>query len=276
MAVLPAVNSNFTHHISAGLADGTVVAGQVNISHPSAPTALPDTDVPGAAGGGPPLTARRRAELLTEAHDRIEDATLPGSLPALRQPHLAFSKEDEEELPARVERVWYINPYGHEIWPVANPKALAALRAASAVVYSIGSLYTSIVPSLVLRGVGEAVAAAPGPRPKVLLLNARQDRETGPAAEAMTAADFVRAVARAAKESRLDPSPVQDAECGRYVTHLVHLVGEGVPVVDAEELRGMGVQCIKLAGRWESSGSRRVLRYEEEELTRALEQILEP
>ncbi|KAJ4395115.1 hypothetical protein N0V85_006675, partial [Neurospora sp. IMI 360204] len=40
--VLPAINSNFTHHISAGLGDGTTIAGQVAISHPSAPTALPD------------------------------------------------------------------------------------------------------------------------------------------------------------------------------------------------------------------------------------------
>ena len=42
VSVLPAINSNFTHHISAGLEDGTTIAGQVAISHPSAPTALPD------------------------------------------------------------------------------------------------------------------------------------------------------------------------------------------------------------------------------------------
>ena len=279
VTVLPAINSNFTHHISAGLADGSVVAGQCNISHPSAPTALPDTDVPGAAGGGPPLTERRRAELLIEAHDRIEDATLPGSLPALRRPHLAFSKDDDDddELPARIERVWYINPYGHEMWPVANPKALAALREATAVVYSIGSLYTSLVPSLVLRGVGETLAAEASSRlrHKVLLLNGRGDRETGPARDAMAAADFVRAVVRAAKESRLDPSPVRDAECARYVTHLVHLVGEGVPIVDVEELGRMGVQCVRLGGRSRAGGgTRRVLLYDEEELARALEGIL--
>ncbi|EGO60288.1 hypothetical protein NEUTE1DRAFT_134343, partial [Neurospora tetrasperma FGSC 2508] len=42
VSVLPAINSNVTHHISAGLEDGTTIAGQVAISHPSAPTALPD------------------------------------------------------------------------------------------------------------------------------------------------------------------------------------------------------------------------------------------
>ena len=133
-------------------------------------------------------------ETETEAHDRIEDATLPGSLPTLRKPYINFRKErpkssaggtngggsaegtgednagaeeaveeddDEQELPARIERIWYINPYGHEIRPVPNPKVLEAIRGASAVVYSIGSLYTSIMPSLILRGVGDAIAGFP-------------------------------------------------------------------------------------------------------------------
>ena len=38
--VLPAIMSNFSHHISAGLADGTVIVGQNAISHPNEPTAL--------------------------------------------------------------------------------------------------------------------------------------------------------------------------------------------------------------------------------------------
>ncbi|KAI4149938.1 MAG: hypothetical protein L6R39_002391, partial [Caloplaca ligustica] len=46
-AVLPAIVSNFTHHISAGLEDGTVITGQNAISHPSAPTAL--SEFPSAA-----------------------------------------------------------------------------------------------------------------------------------------------------------------------------------------------------------------------------------
>lgn len=52
----------------------------------------------------------------------------------------------------------------------------AHLRDADAIVYGMGSLYTSITPSLVLRGVGEAVAARECP--KVLLLNGCHDRET--------------------------------------------------------------------------------------------------
>jgi len=42
-AVLPAIISNFSHHISAGLADGSTITGQNAISHPSEPTALNQT-----------------------------------------------------------------------------------------------------------------------------------------------------------------------------------------------------------------------------------------
>lgn len=215
--------------------------------------------------------------------DRVEDANLPGSLPVLRGHH-AFSKDDEEDLPARIERVWYINPYGHEIWPVANAKVLSAIEASDAVVYSIGSLYTSIIPSLILRGVGVAIGRV---RTKVLILNAKVDRETGPASRPMTAVDFVRAVTRAAKESQTDFGEVRDEEVRRYVTHLVYLKGaeagglaEGsklgvmMPRVDVGELGRLGIQCVEVKGLVVGEGRKRMVRYEEGSLVEALEGIM--
>ncbi|KAK3685880.1 hypothetical protein B0T22DRAFT_233300 [Podospora appendiculata] len=253
ISVLPAINSNFTHHISAGLDDGSSIAGQVAISHPSAPTALPDD-----ALVAPALTAAD--------HDRIEDANLPGSLPVLRRQHIAFSKDDEEPLPAPIQRVWYINPYGHEIWPVANPKVIEAVAASAMVVYSIGSLYTSIVPSLILRGVGQAISG-PGVAKKVLLLNSRLDRETG----GMTGWGFVEAVARAASES-WDPAVVgREDQLSRYVSHLVYLEGEGTPAVDVQALERVGVRCVRVEG----VKVKGMVRYHEGMLGRALEGILD-
>lgn len=84
-------------------------------------------------------------------------------------------------LPAAIRRVFYLANEGthreHEVQLPANSVALAALARADAVVYAVGSLYTSIVPSLALRGVGEAIAERGG-CPKVLLLNGFHDRET--------------------------------------------------------------------------------------------------
>lgn len=277
--MLPAINSNFTHHISAGLADGSVLTGQVAISHPSGPTAVPDDTL--RPSGSRPIDL-----------DRVEDANLPGSLPVLRGHHAGFSKDDEEDLPARVDRVWYINPYGHEIWPVANPKVLAALHqpdgegdkggGTSTVVYSIGSLYTSIVPSLLPRGVGAALLT-PSIRRRVLVLNARVDRETGPAAQPMDAVAFVRALARAAKESQTDFGPVADRELRRYVSHVVYLaaaedggraLGVAMPRVDVAALGALGIECVRVRGTVVGEGRKRMVRYEEAELVEALEGII--
>lgn len=263
-SVLPAINSNFSHHISAGLADGTVITGQNAISHPSEPTSLPDVNNNNNGGAA--------EDTDTDAHDLIEDANLPGSLPTLRRQYIEFSKssEDNDDLPSRIERVWYINPYGHEIRPRANPRVVEAVGAAHAVVYSIGSLYTSIVPSLVLRGVGHAIAHA-GVRHKVLILNSGNDRETGPSAAPFTAVDFVQAIARAAAESQGEFGGFgRHNEVRRYVTHLVHMEGEGTPVVDKDALAGLGVDCIRVYGRRVDG----VLRYDEQGLKSALEAVL--
>lgn len=232
-AVLPAIVSNFSHHISAGLADGSTITGQNAISHPSEPTAADLNDA------------------------TIEDANLPGSLPTLRRPNIHFSKGSEEPLPARIERLWYINPYGQEMRPSPNPKVLEAINVAEALIYSIGSLYTSIVPSLILQGVGAAIARSGGPRFKILILNGSLDRETG----GFSASDFISAITRAGEESRgvgfEQGEDVEKEAWARYVTHLIHLEGEGVPGVDKEELGRWGVECVRLYGRKAENGTAR-------------------
>ncbi|KAI1266927.1 UPF0052-domain-containing protein [Xylariaceae sp. FL1019] len=257
VTTLPAINSNFTHHISAGLQDGTQITGQNAISHPSEPTALSDSEAP--------------LDSETEAHDLIEDATLPGSLPSLRKQYINFSKQPSpsDELSSRIDRIWYINPYGHEIRPPANPKVVTAICNSSAVIYSIGSLYTSIIPSLILRGVGHAIAHSTI-RHKILILNSTLDRETG----TLTATDFVRAIARAGGESQGcfgdRVADKKEAEVRRYVTHLLYLEGEGVPKVDKAELGALGVDCIRVYGRRVDG----MLCYDEAGLAGALEAVV--
>ena len=250
-AVLPVIVSNFTHHISAGLVDGTVIAGQNAISHPSAPTALQGS----AEGPG------------IEYSDAAEDANLPGSLPALRQPNIEFSKLGEEELKSQIERIWYINPYGQEMRPAANPKALEVIRKSEAVIYSIGSLYTSIAPSLILRGIGEAIATSSSLKYKILIVNGSLDRETG----GFEAKDFVAAISRAAEESQQRMGVADVSVYHRYVTHLIYLEGEGTPIVNKQELAWWGVECIRLYGRRSANGK---MIYDGKALSQALSAIL--
>jgi len=52
-----------------------------------------------------------------------------------------------------------MNDYFQEIVPVVNPNVLKKLDTTGCViVYGMGSLYTSLIPNLVLPGVGESIA----------------------------------------------------------------------------------------------------------------------
>jgi 2-phospho-L-lactate transferase/gluconeogenesis factor (CofD/UPF0052 family) len=271
--VIPAINSNFSHHISAGLANGNVITGQNSISHPSEPSALPDQDLASPTFPSSSMNRPHFQPTYISEEPHPEDANLPGSLPTLRQSNVHFSKADEEDLPARISRIWYINPYGQEIAPAANPKAVSAIRGSEAVIYSIGSLYTSIVPCLVLRGIGEALAVTENVRFKILILNGSLDRETGPTAEPMNASDFVAAIVRAAEESRGRLGVPKKEIWSSYVTHVIYIEGEGVPKVDRKELTEVGVECVRCwARKGESGGSG--MRFDAAGLEGALEAVL--
>jgi 2-phospho-L-lactate transferase/gluconeogenesis factor (CofD/UPF0052 family) len=258
VSVLPAINTNFTHHISAGLVDGTVITGQNNISHPSIPTAFESSN-------GKPEDL--------EDHDHIEDANLPGSLPTLRKGYITFSKSGEEDLSARIERIWYVNPYGQEIRYNANKQVIEALESASTIIYSIGSLYTSIIPNLILRGVGSAIAS-PAIRHKILILNSTIDRETGPTSNPYSALDFIASIARACAYSRnQSTADLSQHEYRTYVTHVLHLEGPGTPKVDKAALRELGIETMRLYGRNMSVEGKDggVLRYDEQALIQGLD-----
>nr|POF13811.1 uncharacterized protein CFP56_02835 [Quercus suber] len=262
-SVLPALNTNFAHHIAAGLTDGTTIIGQNNISHPSAPTAAP-VPQPSISSGGRVLRS------LSEEEDNVEDANLPGSLLSLRKPALVFSKEEEEDLPARIDRLWYINPYGQEIKIPANPRVLEALSEASCIVYSIGSLYTSIIPSLVLRGVGGSISSS-AIRSKILILNGTVDRETGPSTNPYTAMDFVAAIANACSRSR-GLADIQPASYWQYVTHVIYIDSPSSPKLDRETFTHIGIETIRVYGPKDENG--KGARYDAKALQQALEAII--
>ena len=67
------------------------------------------------------------------------------------------------------------------------------------------------------------------------------------------------AIARAGEESRGvvfgRGGDVGREVWGRYVTHLIHLEGEGVPGVEREGLGRWGVECLRLYGRKGEDGT---------------------
>ncbi len=156
-------------------------------------------------------------------------------------------------LESPIKRIFYVNEDSQARAPHANRAALHAVHNARCVVSGMGSLYTSVIPSLVVPGaaraanrvraapsrrgarigVGEAISKNPGP--KILLLNGWPDRETG----SMTGAGMVEAVAAAARRYEA-PDRGEQGGVKDIVTHVMVPEGTTVPV-GAKELRALGV-----------------------------------
>lgn len=189
-SVVPVINTNQTATIAASLANGETLVGQCEISHPSP---FQQKRKNGAC------TPRKKRMNPIDAFSYFEDPINITSEPkAMDNANLFFSKHIDEKLTSPIDRIYYINEYGQEIYPVPNPKVVSQLSSKKALVYSIGSLYTSLIPCLVLRGVGNAIVQSQSLRHKILLLNGTNDRETSD----YTAIDFINAIASALNESQ--------------------------------------------------------------------------
>lgn len=185
--------------------------------------------------------------------------------------NIVFSKtdggSDEDGTPplsAPIERVFYVNAYRNEVHPAPNPAFLSCLsNDATTLVYSCGSLWTSLVPCLALRGVARAIKSSPSLRYKVLLLNTTHDRETA----GLDAVDFIDVIYRALL---LYPRHRdQGYEPRDFVTHVVYFKNGSVKV-DESKLQSMGIQCICATSTQSASRPR----FDEESVKRALSEIV--
>ncbi|ORX47998.1 UPF0052-domain-containing protein [Hesseltinella vesiculosa] len=203
-SVIPVINTNHTATIAAVLEDGQTIIGQCEISHPS-PYHTP-ADICN------PIDAFMRLGLDDDNIRSLkDDGDDSNAMPRDQYGHsslnhakeqcnrnLFFSKHTNEHLPASIQRVFYINEYGQEIYPVPNAKVITQLSTKRTLVYSMGSLFTSLVPNLILRNIGKAIAESHSLKFKVLLLNGSHDRET----HGFTAMDFITTITGALNESQ--------------------------------------------------------------------------
>nr|CAD1824017.1 unnamed protein product [Ananas comosus var. bracteatus] len=141
-------------------------------------------------------------------------------------------------LPSRIKRVFYMSSEGsnllHEVFPEANPTVLEQLSKVDCIVYAMGSLYTSICPSLVLHGIGESIASRA--IPKVLLLNGSHDRETA----GLSASSFVTAITDALNRTYGDPVKSLKNPPSDYINALL-VPRDGLVPVDIECLAAQGI-----------------------------------
>ncbi|SCZ88973.1 BZ3500_MvSof-1268-A1-R1_Chr1-1g00866 [Microbotryum saponariae] len=263
--VVPVINTASTATIAAELEDGTIIPGQSDISHPSqsslsqparpstpsflapnlpAPVRIPPS--PGAAISHPLNISRvPTPALLFEARtlgDEEEDDDDPSGQgqDGSKNPNVGFSKDEIIPLQSRIKRILYLNSFGSEIYPRANPLFLESLKTSTCLIYSPGSLYTSIIPCLALRNVGPSIVDSPTLKYKILLLNSRLDRESA----GYDAGDFVRAIQGACAEPYGEEGRgLRRIEVREVVSHLVY-VEEGEVRVDREEMEAFGIICV--------------------------------
>lgn len=114
-----------------------------------------------------------------------------------------------------------------------------ALKRFHSLVYSCGSLYTSIIPCLALRSVGLAIARSRSLRARVLLLNSKLDRET----PGYTASDFVEAVRSACSGSYGAEGTAMPFEARELISHVVYIEGSEVQA-DSQRLHELGIVSV--------------------------------
>ncbi|KAF9471303.1 UPF0052-domain-containing protein [Pholiota conissans] len=228
--ILPVIVTNHTVTIAAELADGERLVGQCEISHPmplDSPSEVIDEETPvSPVDGLVEFESSPRQNMLFES----------------------VSKGSYEPLPAHIQRLYYINGYGMEIHPSPNGEFLSNLGSRDVLVYSCGSLWTSIIPCLALKGIASAIARSHSLRAKVLLLNAENDRET----DGYTAADYVRAIVQTLNSSYSERtfglgSANTTYPISAFITDLVYLKGSRIPV-DVKAITAMGVRCREVEG----------------------------
>ncbi|XP_042942189.1 uncharacterized protein YNL011C isoform X2 [Carya illinoinensis] len=141
-------------------------------------------------------------------------------------------------LPSRIKRVFYMSSEGsnllHEVFPTANPSVLDQLSNVDCIIYAMGSLFTSICPSLVLLGIGEIISSRFCH--KVFLLNGTRDRETSD----FSASCFVTAITDALNRTYGDPHNRLKNLPSKYINTLL-VPKDGEIPVDIQRLAAQGI-----------------------------------
>ena len=143
----------------------------------------------------------------------------------------AFKKEQD----CRIHHVSLIPEH-----PKATPAALEAIREADLILLGPGSLYTSVIPNLLVEGVAQAIARAEAP--KLYICNIMtQDGET----EGYTAADHLEALLAHGEPGLLDlclanTAPVRPGLLEKYREE------DAVPLtVDRERIARLGLELVE-------------------------------
>ena len=152
--------------------------------------------------------------------------------------------------------------------PRVNPAALEAIGQADLILLGPGSLYTSVIPNLLVDGITDAIAAAPALRAYVCNVMT-QDGET----EGYTAADHLRALLSHSGRKLVDFCLVNSAPIPEFLLER-YAVENARPIeVDCAEIETMGVEVA--AGAVANLSHTKLARHDPDKLAQAVLRLME-
>lgn len=198
---------------------------------------------PGPAGPGPAAPAAPRLDLqLVLLNGDVITGQSEISHPAGgSQLHFSKTADSHPRLAAAVQQLRYVvndgksssssafadasSAHASAVHVSAHGPAIASIRAADLIVYSIGSLITSLMPSLIVPEIAAAIAANTTAQ-KVLLQNGTYDRES----YGLSCEDYTSLVASTLQQSMAEgkfgfesQSESQSIPISQFITHVIRL-----------------------------------------------------
>jgi len=148
--------------------------------------------------------------------------------------------------------------------PAALPESLEAIANADVIVIGPGSLYTSIIPNLLVDGISEAIAKSDAL--KIYVMNIMtQDGET----EGCTGADHVRALLKHGRPGIVDVCIANNAVLSDAVLKPYREEGVGPMVLDREAIEAMGITVRE----YEMATGERYIRHDSDKLAAAILEV---
>lgn len=167
---------------------------------------------------------------VTNADVRLEATFENGTAVVGESKICAFKKAQD----CRIENVRLLPEH-----PAALPESLKAIREADMILLGPGSLYTSIIPNLLVDGIAEAVCASDAL--KIYICNIMtQDGET----EGMTASDHVAALLRHSSARLVDICLCNSAAVRQGLLERYQEEDAAPIVVDREAVEALGVELV--------------------------------
>lgn len=119
------------------------------------------------------------------------------------------------------------------------PQTLEAIAKADVITIGPGSLYTSLVPNLLVRGIPEAIAASSATKFYICNLMTQANESIG-----MTAADHIQAIHSHSPELIFDYALVNEAPVAAPPLEKYRESGCAAVECDADRIKRMGVHCV--------------------------------